>query len=224
MKKLSFRTDRGRILFTSDLHLGHNKPFIIDPRGYATIDEAVTHTRKTIYDELTADDVLFNLGDAVVGAGEQSMSYANEIANLPCRHQYFIWGNHNAGMQQLYDAEIARMGLAADDVELYPLTLPNGKFTFLGHYAEIFVDSHPIVLAHYPIASWNHMSKGAYMLHGHCHRKLKEDKTLHRLDIGWDWKKKIVNWTEVQAELSPRKVVPVDHHGKEEPKNPFFIE
>ncbi len=212
MKKLSFKTDHGRVLFTSDLHLGHNKPFIIGPRDYATISEAVAHTRKTIYDELKSDDILFNLGDAVVGAGDQSMAYANEIVNFPCKHQYYIWGNHNAGMQQLYDAEIARLGLAADDVELYPLTLPNGRFTFLGHYAEIFVNSQPVVLAHYPIASWNHMSKGGWMLHGHCHRNLKDDTSLHRLDVGWDWKKRLVSWEDVERELAPRKTKAVDHH------------
>lgn len=219
MKKLSFRTDKGRILFTADLHLGHNKDFILKPRGYATIQEAEDHTRKTLYDTLQPDDVLFNLGDAVIGAGDNSLKYATEITNLPCRHQYFIWGNHNAGMQQIYNDEMARLGLSTEDVELYPLTLPNGRFTFLGHYAEIFVDRQPVVLAHYPIASWNGMSKGGWMLHGHCHRNLKEDLTIHRLDVGWDWKRRPVPWEEIRRELSPRSVKPVDHHSAE----PEFI-
>ena len=216
MKKLSFHTHRERVLFTADLHVGHNKPFIINPRQYTTIDEAMTHTRETIYGQLRPDDILFNLGDAVIGAGEKTMEYANEIANFPCGHQYFIWGNHNAGMQQLYDNELQRLGLVPGEVDLYPLTLPNGRFTFLGHYAEIYVDSVPVVMSHYPLASWNHMSKGSYMLHGHCHRNLKDEPTLKRLDLGWDWKRRLVTWEEVDRELKNRKVVYPDHHGRED--------
>ena len=73
-----------------------------------------------------------------------------------------------------------------------------------------------MILAHYPIASWNHVGKGAFMLHGHCHGKLKEDKTLKRLDVGWDWKKRPVSWEEVRTELGGRTFVPVDHHGTKE--------
>ena len=215
MKKLSFKTSEHRVLFTADLHFSHGKDFILKPRGYASLQEAMDHTRKTLYDTLKPDDVLFNLGDAVVGAGENSLRYATEITNLPCRHQYFIFGNHNAGMQQIYDTELQRLGLAADDVELYPLTLPNGRFTFLGHYAEIYVNRRPVVLAHYPIASWNHLSKGGWMLHGHCHRNLKDDPSLHRLDVGWDWKKRPVAWDEIEREMAPRKTKAVDHHSAE---------
>lgn len=212
MKTLSFKTDVGRVLFTADLHLGHNKDFILKPRGYTTIQEAEDHTRKTLYETLLPTDVLFNLGDAVIGAGDNSLRYATEITNLPCKHQYFVWGNHNAGMRQIYDVEMARLGLSADDVELYPLTLPNNRFTFLGHYAEIYVNRQSAILSHYPIASWNHLSKGGWMLHGHCHRNLKEDLTLHRIDVGWDWKKRPVTWEEIERELRPRKVKAPDHH------------
>lgn len=221
MKKLSFKTAGrvGKIYFTSDLHIAHGKPFIIGPRKYATVEEAIQHTMEELQ-VLTVDDVLFNLGDVVVGAGDRSEEYARRIVNLPCQ-QYYLHGNHNAGISNLINDERAKRNLLADDVELYPLTLENGRFTVLGHYAEIYIDGVPVVLSHYPMASWNHMSKGGYMLHGHCHRNLKDNVGLKRLDIGWDWKKRPVTWEEVYRELNPRTSVSVDHHGSAE-SSPFF--
>jgi calcineurin-like phosphoesterase family protein len=223
MKKLSFRTTNavGKIYFTSDLHIAHGKPFIIGPRKYATVEAAIEHTFSEL-GKLTSDDVLFNLGDLVVGAGEQSEAYAKRVVNLPCQ-QYYIHGNHCAGIANLINIERAKLGLLADDVELYPLTLTGSRFTVLGHYAEIFIDGVPIVLSHYPMTSWNHMSKGGYMLHGHCHRNLRDEPGLKRLDVGWDWKKRPVEWEEVRRELNPRKSVVVDHHGKPDDTG-FFVQ
>lgn len=196
----------------TDLHLGHDKPFILDPRGYADIREALSHTWQTLRNTIGANDVVFNLGDPVIGAGANSVEYAKQLVHLPCKHQYFIWGNHNAGMQQLYDECRHEIGLLADDIEIYPLTYPNSNFTFLGHRAEISVDGLPVILDHYPIASWNHLSKGAFHIHGHCHRNLADVPSLKRVDVGWEWKRRPVEWSEIVRELSPRKTVAPDHH------------
>jgi calcineurin-like phosphoesterase family protein len=57
------------------------------------------------------------------------------------------------------------------------------------------------------------MGDGGYNIHGHCHRNLKEDGTIKRLDVGWDWKKRPVEWNEIVRELKSNKFSPVDHHG-----------
>ena len=108
------------------------------------------------------------------------------------------------------------LGLLADDVEIYPLNYPNSPFVFLGHYAEVWIDGMRAILTHYPIASWNGISKGSYNIHGHCHRNLKEDMSLARLDVGWEWKRRPVEWSEIVKELSPRKTLPPDHHGRDD--------
>lgn len=215
MKKISLKSSDQKIWFVSDLHLGHDKPFILGPRKYTNISEAYSHTHQMLNEHIGPNDIVFNLGDAVIGAGANSLDYAKRIVYLPCKHQYFIWGNHNAGIQQIYDDCRKDIGLLADDIEIYPLTYPNSSFTFLGHYAEITIDGRVVVLTHYPIASWNHISKGAYHIHGHCHRNLKEDTTLQRLDVGWEWKRRPVEWNEIVRELSPRNTVAPDHHGKD---------
>jgi calcineurin-like phosphoesterase family protein len=211
MKKISLKSADQKIWFVSDLHLGHDKPFILGPRKYQNVSEAYTHTHEMLK-MIGPDDVLFNLGDMVIGAGANSMEYAKRIVYLPCKHQYFIWGNHNAGIQQMYDECRSEVGLLADDIEIYPLTYRNSNFTFLGHRAEIFIDGRAVILDHYPIASWNHLSKDAYHIHGHCHRNLKEDTSLYRIDVGWEWMKRPVEWNEIVRELNPRKTKSPDHH------------
>jgi calcineurin-like phosphoesterase family protein len=213
MKNLSFKSSTQRIFFVSDLHLGHDRQFILEPRGYTNVTEALEHTWRMLEENINPDDILFNLGDAVIGAKANSTDYAKRLVHLNCKHQYYIWGNHNAGMKQLYDDCRQNLGLLSDDVEIYPLNYPQSNFTFLGHYAEISIDGKCVVLTHYPIASWNHISKGAYHIHGHCHRNLKEDKSLHRLDVGWEWKRRPVEWHEIVRELSPRTTIAPDHHG-----------
>jgi calcineurin-like phosphoesterase family protein len=212
MKKLSFNSADQKIWFVSDLHLGHAKDFILNPRQYSNVNEAYQHTHEMIQQYVGPNDILFNLGDMVIGAGENSLAYAQRVVHYPCKHQYFIWGNHNAGIQQMYDQCRFDLDLLADDVEIYPLNYPNSPFTFLGHYAEVSIDGRTVVLTHYPIASWNHISKGAYHIHGHCHRNLKEDKSLNRLDVGWEWMRRPVEWDEIVKELSPRSAIAPDHH------------
>ena len=214
MKKISLKSTDQKIWFVSDLHLGHDKPFILGPRNYKDINEAYQHTHQMIQEYVGPNDILFNLGDMVIGARENSLSYAQRIVHYPCKHQYFIWGNHNAGIQQMYDDCRNDLGLLSDDIEIYPLNYPNSPFTFLGHYAEVSIDGRTVVLTHYPIASWNHISKGAYHIHGHCHRNLKEDTTLQRIDVGWEWRRRPVEWNEIVRELSPRSTVAPDHHGE----------
>lgn len=208
---LRLESKKQRVWFVSDLHYGHGKPFIIGPRGYATLTEAMEDTRHQWKANIGPNDIVVNLGDQIVGAGMNTTQYVHDLLSLPCAHQYFIWGNHNAGMQQIYDESLRLSGHT--NYEIYPWTLGAYPFTFLGNYAEIIVDGQHAVLCHYPIASWNHVSKGAFMLHGHCHGNLKDDPGLKRLDIGWDWKNRPVEWNEIVSELSGRKMKPVDHHG-----------
>jgi calcineurin-like phosphoesterase family protein len=114
----------------------------------------------------------------------------------------------------LYNSAIAEQyPTIPSDCYIYPLNYPQSSFTFLGDYAEIFIDKIPIVLTHYPIASWNYMSKGGYNIHGHCHRNMKEDLTLKRIDVGWEWKRGPVEWADIHRELHSRKSVAPDHHG-----------
>ena len=216
MKRISLNSKDQKIWFVSDLHLGHNKPFILGPRNYSSINEAIDHQWQMMNEHIGPNDIVFNLGDVVIGAYDKSLEYAKRVVHMPCKHQYFIWGNHNAGVQALYDDCRKQLDLLEDDIEIYPLNYPSSPFTFIGHYAEVWIDDVMCVLTHYPIASWNRIGKGAYNIHGHCHRNLKEDLSIKRIDVGWEWKRRPVEWNEIVRELSPRKGFAPDHHGVSE--------
>jgi calcineurin-like phosphoesterase family protein len=213
MKPLSLKTNKDyKIWFISDLHIGHAKDFIIGPRNYSNVIEAYTHTFQMLQEHIGPNDIVFNLGDAVCGAGLNTMEYAKRLVYLPCQKHYFIWGNHNAGMKELYREAKASVGMDMEDMEIYPLTYPNSNFVFLGDYLEMTIDGKHVVLCHYPISSWHNISDEAYMIHGHCHRNLKENIT-RRLDISWEWKRRPVEWSEINRELRTQKTAVVDHHG-----------
>jgi len=213
MPKISLKSKDQKIWFISDLHLGHAKDFILNPRGYANVDEALADTWLQLTETIKPEDIVFNLGDAVIGAGPKTMDLAKRLAYLPCQKQYFIWGNHNAGVKQLYDDCRHELGLLADDVEIYPLNYPNSPFVYLGHYVEINIDGIPVVLTHYPITSWNEMGRGSFNIHGHCHRNLPDDPKLRRIDVGWEWQKRPVEWNEIARILLARTNKAPDHHG-----------
>jgi calcineurin-like phosphoesterase family protein len=216
MNKISLNSKEQKIWFMSDLHLGHDKPFILKPRNYSDIQEALNDTWKVIGETIGPDDIVFNLGDPVVGAGPNSLDYAKRLIHLPCKQQYFVWGNHNAGIKQIYD-ESMRI-LHPDlflDCYVYPLPVPFSNFTFLGDYCELHIDKIPVILSHYPIASWNHLSKGGFHIHGHSHRNMKEDLNLKRIDVSWDYKKRPIEWNEIRRELEKRTTISPDHHSTE---------
>lgn len=216
MKKISLNTRSGyKIWVVSDLHLLHDKPFILGPRGYKNVREAYDHTYEMLHQYVGPNDVLINVGDVVVGAGLQTSAVTSRLIHFPCKVHYHIWGNHNAGVIDIYNDIRREKGLLADDIEIYPASVPGTNFTFLGHYVEMEIDARPVVFCHYPIASWNHIGKDAFMIHGHSHRNLKEDLTLKRLDVSWDWKKRPVEWHEIVTELENRKFVPTNHYGKD---------
>ena len=211
---MTFDSKKQKIWFISDLHYGHNKPFILTPRNYNRVEDAMQHTWRTLREAIGENDIVFNLGDLVIGAGLNTIDYAWKLISLPCAAHYFINGNHSAGVKDIYKlTKMDAYPTMPDDAEVYPLTVVGTPFIFLGHRVEISIDGQCVVLDHYPIASWNHIAKGAYHIHGHCHRNLKEDLSLKRLDVGWEWQRRPVEWNEIVRELSPRKAFAPDHHG-----------
>ncbi len=215
MRTIRLNSADQKIWFVSDIHYCHNKPFILGPRGYKEIEEAKKDFKAKWNENIGPNDIVFNLGDLIVGAGDGTRAAMYEILALPCAKHYYIWGNHSAGVQQLYDETLADQGFYPG-VEVYPLTPSGYNFTFLGDRAEVVIDGLQVIIDHYPIASWNHIGKGAFMVHGHCHRNLKEDKTIKRVDVGWEWLRRPVEWHEIVRELKNRKGQAPDHHGRVE--------
>lgn len=214
--RLNFNTKYGNVFFVSDLHVRHAKDFILNPRGYKDAVEAEEHIIQEWNKIVGHDDIVFNLGDLVVGAGSESVDAAkNIIRRLNCKNHYFIDGNHMAGTKQIYRDELKNQyGLDSNQVELHPLTYE--KFVFLGNYAEIVVDRQLIVLSHYAIGSWNEMGKGSWNIHGHSHGSyqngLPDNVSTKQLDVGWDVFKRPIDFNEINKIMSKKQISRVDHH------------
>jgi calcineurin-like phosphoesterase family protein len=120
----------GKIWLCSDLHFGHNQPFIYEPRGFKTIEE---HDRTIIqnWNELVSwDDEVWLLGDVMLNDNEGGIRKLNQLAGKI----YILAGNHDSTNRiQMYAnirPTILTMGLA------YILKYQGYNF-YLSHYPTI---------------------------------------------------------------------------------------
>ena len=66
------------------------------------------------------------------------------------------------------------------------------------HYAEMTLDSVPLVLCHYPFRTWNRMGRGVVNLHGHSHGKLA--RMTRQIDVGVDvWEFRPILLDDIRA-------------------------
>lgn len=214
LNRLHFKqTPEQRIFFTSDIHGAHNKDFILNPRGYKDVNEAYIHLFQSWNETVDPNDIVFNLGDWVVGAGTDSVKVAKEMIHGLNGKIYTLFGNHTAGVKQIYRETLnEQYGTTDPSVEVYPVNYQN-KFIFLGDYVEIIIDKTLVIASHYPLESWNEMRESIHCF-GHCHRNLPINKNLRRIDVGWDYKKRPVSFDEIKIEMDKVEFKPVDHHGK----------
>jgi calcineurin-like phosphoesterase family protein len=82
-------------------------------------------------------------------------------------------------------------------------------------YLELTHKGSKLVIFHYPIASWNGMSRGSIHLHAHTHRS-PEDKYINggrSMDVGLDGNNLMpYNLDEVVDDLRKRTVKREGHH------------
>ena len=162
------------IFFTSDTHINHKNIC----RGVTSWTGDLNRTRdfddlekmnSTIIDNINRrvgqDDILVHLGDFSFGGHQHIPEFRQRII---CQNIVFVLGNHDEHIQK---------------------NTGNYQSLFLSvqHYLELEVNGSKFVLSHFPIASWNNMSKGSMHLHGHVHfnktMKLGPGKML---DVGVD--------------------------------------
>lgn len=139
--------------FVSDLHFGHDKEFLWGKRGYKNVQEHNDGVLKYWNSKISSVDSVFHLGDLLFGYnGEERVIALLEKLNFGTL--YLMGGNHLAGFKSL---------------KMDGFELGTKKIIPIPNYFEVSYEGRLIVLSHYPIASWNRMDKGSWMIHGHCH-------------------------------------------------------
>lgn len=198
----------------SDLHLGHKKEFIWGKRGYSSVEEHDRGIIAKINKLVGPDDVLFSLGDFCLNtSAEQFDSYLSQIT---CQNIKLIWGNHPNPIYKMY-----RQMLAAeyqrDDIEVYPYRYRNVEM--IGYHYECTIKGKYVVMNHFPIAVWENMKEGSYMLCGHSHYSYPSTRVECidglTLDCGWDGHATPLSFDDIIRIMKFKNIRKVDHHVKE---------
>jgi calcineurin-like phosphoesterase family protein len=143
------------VFFTADTHFGDHRVLNISKRPFSSVDEMDAAMTQRWNAIVGAEDEVWHLGDFA-----RNGKIAAKIFPLLNGRKHLIVGNNDT-----------------------PAVL-NLNWMSVQSYAEITVDSAPLVLCHYPFRTWNGIGKGVINLHGHSHGRLKPIK--RQLDVGVD--------------------------------------
>ena len=155
-----------RLWFTSDTHYNHanicsattnwNRESGNSFREFESLEQMNSHLIANINSKVEADDILIHLGDWSFGGFDSIQEFRDSIF---CRNIHLVLGNH--------DQHIANNKNGVQSL-----------FSSVNKYVELVVkwqvakDEHQsanFVLMHFPIASWNNLSREYIHLHGHVH-------------------------------------------------------
>jgi calcineurin-like phosphoesterase family protein len=139
------------IYFTADLHLGHSNIIRHCERPFANVEEMDETLIANWNKRVRSGDSVYILGDLIFRASASPDGY---LAGLNGK-KHLILGNHDKDW------------VKKADLERY--------FESVAPFAEISAEQQRVSLCHYPMMSWNHMAKGAYMIHGHIHNNRNAD-------------------------------------------------
>lgn len=146
-----------KIYVTSDLHFGHDKPFIVQDRGYTSVEEHDGTLVKNWNMVVDCDDDVYLLGDVTVGDNESGITHLSELNG----RIHIIRGNHDTEekMKRYLECQNVVEILAAKYLNARDLGL--GSFTFyMSHY--------PTIVSHDSIKK---MKNAIINLYGHTHQK-----------------------------------------------------
>jgi len=191
-----------QILFTSDLHFGHEHLLQYQRQEFGSAAEMDVALIEGWRNAVGRKDTVYLLGDV---SFHRPAATAAILEQLP-GHKILVRGNHDKSV----DKPALRKHF--DRIEdMLEIKVPD---------PDAYEKRQRIVLCHYPMVTWSASRYGSWMLHGHCHANLREDllPKAKRLDIGVDSAFKMglgyrpFTYDEVKAFMKARVMKTVDHH------------
>jgi calcineurin-like phosphoesterase family protein len=228
IKNIKFNGDESNFYFLGCAHYRHNRTWIVDARGFKTIEEHDSNFIIQWNSYCTLNSICFSLGDLIFndGKGEE---FWKLIRRLNFKQLWAMPGNHYSGFRQAYLKTLKdQFPNAINELgellyEVYPLkTIVDGykELIFIPNYVELIINSTQIVACHYPIVSHNHQGAGSYMFcsHSHSNCKLTNKDTGQglRIDLGFDSFGRPMSLKEIKRHLNGRSLDSWDHHSKNE--------
>lgn len=209
-----------KIWFTSDTHFNHKNICSATTewdlersknsvRNFSSLEEMDSTIIDNINKLVGQDDILIHLGDFSFNGFDNIEKFRNRII---CKNVHLILGNHDHHIKKNKN-NIQNVFSSVNKGEI---------FLDLTYHDEDGEDKRIMfILHHYPICSWEDMSKGIIHLFGHVHlpnnKKVGPGKSM---DVGVDGNNyKPYNLYEILyiMDKQPIKptVLPSDHHSKE---------
>jgi calcineurin-like phosphoesterase family protein len=188
---------RGRVYFTADLHLGHERIIELCDRPYSGVAEMNAEIIEGINSTVGGRNTLVILGDVLLGKIEETMQLLKEIRAkriliLPGNHDRFslAYGHHGAKetqrvKRQLWIAEYE--GVRRDRSLRCVPDRERSEWTTR-------VAGRQVMLSHYPYVGDSHeqdrhrhlrpVDRGLPLIHGHVHTRWREKGRM--LNVGVD--------------------------------------
>jgi len=146
---------KSQFYFTSDTHYNHANICMSTSKWEDTSKcryfHSLEYMNTTLVNNINSivgkDDILFHLGDWSFGGFDKIEEFRNRIT---CKNIHIITGNHDHHIEKNTD------GIRS-------------IFSSVNKYLELTLDGIDYVLMHFPISSWNKLSRGSIHLHGHVH-------------------------------------------------------
>lgn len=141
-------------------------------RPFKDPDEMGNLIVENLNSKVGKDDELICGGDWSFSSIQNAFYWREKIR---CRNIHLVLGNHDGKHGTVFDPVWNNKHVSS-------------LFKSYGHYKEFYHNKTLICVFHFPIQSWNSMSKGAIHLHGHTHRSPQE-KFINggkSMDIGLD--------------------------------------
>jgi len=199
----------GVVWITSDTHYSHKnicrgvtnwrtkdgKIPTESTRDFNTIEDMNSVIVDNINSKIGPDDTLIHLGDFSFGGFDKIGQF---LDRLVCNNIHIVLGNH--------DHHIKNNRENIHD-----------RFLSIQNYLEVNIGGADFVLSHYPLCSWNQLSKGAIQLHGHVHLPTnKKWGNGKRLDVGVDGNNyqpyKLTEIVHMMDRREVRSEIVNDHH------------
>ena len=144
-----------KIFITSDTHFGHDREFLLGPRGFTSIEEHDQEVIRRWNSVVSPDDVVYHLGDVMLNDNAHGMECLRQLNG----QIKIVPGNHDTDSRLKLYAQL-------ENVEVMPMaiSLKYKKYNFY--------------LSHHPTLTSN-LEKAPYLrmhlinLYGHTHQQGK---------------------------------------------------
>lgn len=138
------------ILYTADLHFGHNNIIKYDNRPFKDADE-MDHVLIELWNgRVQPDDTVYIIGDFCFKTGHPADWYLRQLKG----HKILLVGNHDKPV--LNNHEAVKMFDAIDNI----MDIKDGD--------------KKITLCHYPMIEWNSYFNGSWHIYAHIHNQKNE--------------------------------------------------